>query len=398
MHRERQSSNLAQALLDWFSSNARDLPWRRTIAPYAIWISEIMLQQTQVATVIPYWERWMRALPDVRALAEAPPETVLKLWEGLGYYSRARNAQRAAREILARHGGEFPTRFEDVLALPGVGRYTAGAICSIAFNQPEPILDGNVARVLARVFAVRGDVKRGRANARLWKLAEELVRAAAALPDFRLRGVSDCALQIAENGGFDPAAFARKAGAQMPSFLALAGNCSRLNQALMELGALVCVPREPACDQCPLSSMCEARRTDSVGKYPTPARRVPVIAKRFVAFIVKKSGKFLVRRRPAGGVNAGFWEFPNIETAPGASGPPAGATPFTVESPVPIISLTHSITRHRIRLEAFDAEVAPDALAAGEWKSLRTLEKLPLTAAHRKILVFLLGGKPGRVI
>jgi len=139
-------------LKEWFDLHARHLPWRRTRDPYAIWISEIMLQQTQVRTVIPYWERWMRALPDIAAAAKAKPEKLHKLWEGLGYYTRVRNLQHAAKLICERHGGRFPTRFEEVLALPGVGRYTAGAICSIAFGEPVPILDGNVIRVLSRLF------------------------------------------------------------------------------------------------------------------------------------------------------------------------------------------------------------------------------------------------------
>src|SRR3954465_332219 len=155
------------ALLHWFDKNARDLPWRRTRDPYAIWISEVMLQQTQVKTVIPYWERWMRELPTVARLAKAKPERVLKLWEGLGYYSRARNLQKAAQLIIAEHDRVFPREFEKVLDLPGIGRYTAGAICSIAFGAPKPIVDGNVARVLARYLGIRGDPKSSETNAAL---------------------------------------------------------------------------------------------------------------------------------------------------------------------------------------------------------------------------------------
>jgi len=150
----RAIRRLVPTLLDWFARNARDLPWRHTLDPYAIWVSEIMLQQTQVKTVIPYWQRWVRELPDARALAKAAPEKVLKLWEGLGYYTRARNLQKAAQQIARGRGSKFPTAFDDILALPGVGRYTAGAIASIAFNQPRPILDGNVIRVLTRVFGI----------------------------------------------------------------------------------------------------------------------------------------------------------------------------------------------------------------------------------------------------
>src|SRR5262249_48367585 len=155
----------------WFAVNARDLPWRRTNDPYAVWASEIMLQQTQVKTVIPYWERWIKALPDIGSLARARPERIHKLWEGLGYYTRVRNMEKAAQKIVAEHEGEFPSEFGKVLDLPGIGRYTAGAICSIAFNQPTPILDGNVIRVLARLFGIGGNPRDKKVNEKLWGLA-----------------------------------------------------------------------------------------------------------------------------------------------------------------------------------------------------------------------------------
>ena len=161
----KNARRLARKLIRWFDQHGRDLPWRRRRDPYAVWISEIMLQQTQVKTVIPYFERWMRALPRVADLARARPQRVLKLWEGLGYYSRARHAQAAARIIVKQHGGRFPENLQDLLALPGVGRYTAGAICSIAFNLPAPILDGNVRRVLSRLLGVAGDSARGQRQA-----------------------------------------------------------------------------------------------------------------------------------------------------------------------------------------------------------------------------------------
>ena len=164
--RNPQSSRLAKLLLDWFATDARDLPWRRTRDPYAIWVSEIMLQQTQVKTVIPYWQRWMRELPTLRAAAKASPAKIYKLWEGLGYYTRVRNLQKAAQQIVEKHRGQFPQNFDDVLALPGIGRYTAGAICSIAFNQPTPILDGNVVRVLTRVFGIGENPREKKTNVR----------------------------------------------------------------------------------------------------------------------------------------------------------------------------------------------------------------------------------------
>src|SRR5256886_12318336 len=177
-HRMNQKP-VVRALLKWFGQHARDLPWRRTLDPYAIWVSEVMLQQTQVKTVIPYWERWMAQLPNVTALAKTKPELVLKLWEGLGYYSRARNLQKAAQIIVRDYGGKFPENFHHTIELPGIGRYTAGAICSIAFNQPTPILDGNVIRVLTRLFGITGDPRDKLTGAQLWRLAAELVSVAA---------------------------------------------------------------------------------------------------------------------------------------------------------------------------------------------------------------------------
>src|SRR5207247_11469856 len=184
----------------WFAANARERPWRRTPDSYAVWASEIMLQQTQVKTVLPFWQRWMRKFPSVRALAKAKPIEVLRAWEGLGYYSRVRNFQAAAVIVVQRHGGKLPRTFAEILALPGIGRYTAGAICSIAFNQPTPVLDGNVIRVLARLYAIHGNPKTPRTSESLWQLAEGLVQTAD---------------QLRVNGE---------------------RSCSDLNQALMELG------------------------------------------------------------------------------------------------------------------------------------------------------------------
>jgi A/G-specific adenine glycosylase len=355
-------------LLAWFGENARDLPWRRTRDPYAVWISEIMLQQTQVKTVTAYWERWMRALPDARALARARPARTRKLWEGLGYYARARHAQAAARVMVEKHGGEFPKTYAEALALPGVGRSTAGAVCSIAYNQPAAILDGNVMRVLSRVFGVAGDPRGKPANGRLWGLAQELVK------------IADCGLTSASS--VEPRIADCKEAAGR--------NCGRLNEALMELGALVCAPREPRCPVCPLRAWCFARRGNRVGEFP--ARKAPVRAarRRFVAFIVKQNGRFLARQRPAGGVNALLWEFPNVEIAPGEKNPAAAAAPFVLTGTQPVCRVRHSITRYRILLEAHRAEW-PGAKegAPGVWRTVAQLERLAFTSAHRKILAVL---------
>ena len=280
----RKARKLVPLLLNWFSANARDLPWRRTRDPYAIWVSEIMLQQTQVKTVIPYWERWLRELPTLKAVANASPDKIHKLWEGLGYYTRARNLQKAARQIVAqqsadsksrrRRGNEaqtskkietphvvsykFPENFDDVLALPGIGRYTAGAICSIAFNQPTPILDGNVIRVLTRIFGIAENPKEKETNARLWKLAAELVATAVKHHTPRSSRREEAHSEIGNRQSL------------LTSAATKTGNCSALNQSLMELGALVCTPRNPQCAICPAKKLCVAFRENRVERIAEP--------------------------------------------------------------------------------------------------------------------------------
>jgi len=372
-------------LLDWFGENARDLPWRRTRDPYAIWISEIMLQQTQVKTAAAYWERWMRALPDVRALARAKPARTHKLWEGLGYYARVRNAQAAARVMVEKHGGEFPKTFAEALALPGVGRYTAGAVCSIAYNLPVAVLDGNVMRVLSRVFGVAGDPRRKEANARLWELAGELV----GIAERGLR-TADCSIRpIRRIRRIRPIGPASAIGDDEG---AAGQNCGRLNEALMELGALVCTPREPRCGVCPLRRLCFARREDRVGEFPMLKAAAKTSRRRFAAFIVKKNGRFLARQRPAAGVNARLWEFPNVEIAPEEENPAAAAAPFVLTGTKAVWRVRHTITRHRILLEAYRAELPAHAghgAVPGVWRTRAQLERLAFTAAHRKILAAL---------
>lgn len=311
---------IVNILLRWFAANARDLPWRRTRDPYAIWVSEIMLQQTQVGTVIPYWERWMRQLPDIRSLARASEQQVLKLWEGLGYYTRARNLHRAAKLL---NGDPFPTKFEDILALPGIGRYTAGAICSIAFDHPTPVLDGNVRRVLSRVFAT---------NHGLWELAEKLVTRTA--------------------------------------------ECGALNQALMEVGAMICMPREPRCTECPVRACCLARKSNHIDEFPAKPKRAEITHRRFAVFVYEHKGRYLVRQRPHDVVNAGLWEFPNREV----NDNPVGKG-------TPICSFQHTITRYRIAVEAFLLRRKTNA--EGKWLPLARLDQLPFSSAHRKIIIAL---------
>lgn len=352
-----KAKRLVPLLLEWFSQNARDLPWRRTRDPYAIWVSEIMLQQTQVKTVMPYWERWMCELPTIDSLAQASPEKIHKLWEGLGYYTRVRNMQKAAQEILAQHGGKFPARFDDVLELRGIGRYTAGAICSIAFNQPMPILDGNVVRVLTRVFGISENPREKKTNAELWQLAHNLVLHA--------------------------------------SRFAHPESCSHLNQSLMELGALICTPRQPQCDCCPVSRHCIARIQNSTDHLPNLGERVAATPRRFAAFILEDKGRWLVRQRPADVVNAHLWEFPNVELAGPVTSPQQavksalGISPRRLE---PVCTIRHSITRYRITLDAFTIRETPDAQWSrieGSWLKRAELEKLSFPSAHKKILASL---------
>jgi A/G-specific adenine glycosylase len=337
---------LVPALLSWFSANARDLPWRRTRDPYAVWVSEIMLQQTQVKTVVRYWERWMRELPTIQAAAKASPAKLHKLWEGLGYYTRVRNLQKAAQQIIVKHNGKFPNNFDDILALPGIGRYTAGAIASIAFNQPRPILDGNVIRVLTRVFGIGTGPREKRTNAHLWQLATELV------------------VHATRNTQH-------------------AAPCSDLNQSLMELGALVCTPRSPDCAACLISEQCVAFRENRQEEFPNLGKRKAFTALRFVAFVIERNGRFLVRQRPHGVVNAHLWEFPNIEIGARLCEPQHSATSLK-----PLCTIKHSITRYRITLEAYRAKLAsPRSKPDGQWLTLKQLDRLAFTSAHKKILV-----------
>lgn len=355
----RNSGILVDAILKWFDKNARDLPWRRTSDPYGIWISEIMLQQTQVKTVIPYWNRWMQKFPNIEALAKAKPDEVLKHWEGLGYYSRSRNISHAAKIILSKHKGIFPHDFDEIIALPGIGPYTAGAICSIAFNQPAPILDGNIIRVLTRVFGIRTNPREARTNKRLWKLATDLVKQAGQVRHRHRHA------------------------------------CSKFNQGLMELGATVCTPRNPQCAACPLRLHCTAFKKDLMAVLPNLRPHRDVQRCRVLAFVVVHENRFLVRRRPAVGINAGLWEFPNLETPSRDDGTTTAAKfclGFEPHQIQPLCNINHTITRSRIRLEVFTCRIEqrpPRLPRSIEWRSLSQLEELAFPSAHRKIVEML---------
>jgi A/G-specific adenine glycosylase len=377
-------------LLDWFSANARDLPWRRTRDPYAIWVSEIMLQQTQVKTVMPYWERWMRELPTIESVTKASSDKIHKLWEGLGYYTRARNLQKAAKQIVAecrRRGNEsqiksgkqsetpyvvsyeFPKTFNEILELPGIGRYTAGAICSIAFNQPTPILDGNVIRVLTRVFGIAENPKEKKTNQLLWNLAEQIVSRAKNAKTTKEKNSSQTSRPSRETN-----------------------SCSFLNQSLMELGALICTPRNPQCLSCPVKKHCVAFKENRVEQLPNLGEREKATARRFIAFVIERDGKFLVRQRPEKVVNAHLWEFPNFEINGSKLSPKeVFQKQFAVE-PLqlqPLRTVKHSITRYRITLEAFHVQLTKSPKNfEGRWLSHSQFDSLAFTAAHKKLASF----------
>ncbi|MCL6603256.1 MAG: A/G-specific adenine glycosylase [Paenibacillus sp.] len=270
-------------LLEWYHQQKRDLPWRRHRNPYYIWVSEIMLQQTRVDTVIPYFQRFIERFPSVEALADAPEEDVLKCWEGLGYYSRARNLQHAARQVKEQYGGNVPDDKEAVFSLKGVGPYTAGAILSIAFNRPEPAVDGNVMRVLSRYFLIEDDIAKGPTRIKMERLAAELI------PE---------------------------------------GTASHFNQALMELGALVCTPKSPRCLTCPVMEHCAGRIAGCETSLPVKTKAKPPRPEERLAALIEgrgaHAGRVLIRQRPTSGLLARMWELPHWP-APPAEGAAPGA-------------------------------------------------------------------------
>jgi len=270
----RPNAAFQKKLLAWFRAHRRELPWRASRDPYRVWVAEVMLQQTRIAAVLPYYRRFLKAFPNVRTLARARESKVLRLWSGLGYYSRARNLQRAAKEIVARHKGKFPRTLEAAMALPGVGRYTAAAVLSIAYGVPLAVLDGNVARVLARLGAVRGDLRSPRRWSRFMREAETLL-ATHAPGDW--------------------------------------------NQALMELGETVCTPQTPHCDACPVSRWCRARALDLTREIPAPrAKRAPISIRIAAAILRDPRGRTILVRDPGAHDDVLFsrmWQFPAVEVA-----------------------------------------------------------------------------------
>lgn len=347
-----------RALLRWYRANRRDLPWRRTRDPYAIWISEAMLQQTRVETAIPYYHRFLERFPDVAALATADLDDVLGAWAGLGYYSRARNLRKAAQAVVESHGGALPADAAALRSLPGVGRYTAGAVSSIAFDRPEPVVDGNAIRVLSRLRGIREDVKSAPVVRRLWDEAEQLVKG---------RSPGD------------------------------------LNQALMELGATLCSPRAPRCPDCPLSRHCDARAEGDAESLPVKAPKKAPRRVEAVAGWLVRGGKVLAVRRAEGGLLAGMWDLPGAELE-AREDPGAGlaralreGVGLSVAGAEHAGAVEHVFTHRRMRLHVFRCagvrgRVKLRGFSDHRWVSAASLGNLPQGALTRKALALVAPG------
>ena len=338
-------------LAQWFALHARDLPWRRHRDPYAIWVSEIMLQQTQVATVEPYFLRFLQAFPTVADLAQADTRPLMRLWEGLGYYRRAQQLHDAAKMIVREHEGAFPREFEAVRRLPGIGRYTAGAILSIAFDARLPILEANTVRVFSRLLAYDGDTTTAAGQKLLWAMAE------AVLPE---RGVG------------------------------------QFNQALMELGSQVCLRRTPRCTECPVAMLCLANARNLQANIPRVKEKPPAEARHEAAVIVGRKRRVLLLEIPAGQRWAGLWDFPRFAVQ--AENGPAllreltealrRQTGIEVRIGRRLAQLTHSVTRFRITLDCYEAEYVrrfSDVPISLHWLRPEELEQYPLCTSGRKL-------------
>lgn len=353
----QQRINLTARLLAWYADHRRDLPWRRTRDPYRIWVVEVMLQQTQVTTVLPYYARFMARFPTVKALAAASLDDVLKLWEGLGYYGRARHLHAAAQRVVAEFGGQIPDTMEGLLSLPGIGRYTAGAVLSIASGQDLPAPDGNVRRVLCRVFAIEEDVTRGAGQRRLWQLAQSL------LPP---------------------------------------GQAGDFNQALMDLGAMVCTHRAPLCHLCPLADECLAYQMGLQEQFPVRGPRRAVPHYEVTAGVVwNGDGLFLIAQRRPEGLLGGLWEFPGGKREPNETLEDclrrelAEELDIKVAVDAPLTVVQHAYTHFRITLHAFHCRLVggqrPRALDCADWAwiAIDDVERYAFSAADHKIIAAL---------
>lgn len=339
---------MQKSLLAWFGTAKRDLPWRRNSDAYGVWISEAMLQQTRVSTVIDYWLAFMGSFPTVQDLAQASEEQVLARWSGLGYYSRARSLHRAAQSIVADHGGEFPRDRKAALALPGVGEYTAGAVLSIAYGLPEALVDGNVERVFTRVFGLRAVSGSAPLRKHSWDLARRC-------------------LEESFPGDW--------------------------NQALMELGATVCTPGEPDCSTCPWSRGCLARKRGEAAAWPSPKPRRKPVDLKVSGLWIEDGSRLLLSRRPSKGSMASMWELPSQQSdCPGASPLWSGDwTPgLRVAGQKALLEAKHAITHHRIQMTVLEGKATQKAVSSNpsflRWFAWSELESLPLTGLTCKAM------------
>lgn len=330
-------------LLRWFEKKGRDLPWRKTRDPYAIWVSEIMLQQTQVATVIPYYQRFLESFPTVDRLAKSDLSKVLKTWEGLGYYSRVRNLHRASKIVLKQFKGKIPDNLSELLSLPGIGRSTAGAILSIAHNKEAPILDGNVKRVLSRLFAISENPKKT-VNL-LWEISESLI----------------------------------------PK-----GRSNSFNQAIMDLGATICTPKDPLCNHCPLCRICEGKASGNPERYPSKGMKKNIPHVVALAAVIQKDGKVLLNQRHPKGLLGGLWEFPNWKIEEKRRlrlrlrNCISKEMKMKVEVKEFIGTFKQTYSHFKLALHIFNCE-ATHGRGKGKWIYPRNLHLLPMSRIHRRI-------------
>lgn len=345
------TTEITQRLLAWYREHSRSLPWRGVTDPYRVWVSEIMLQQTRVDTVIPYYQRWMKHFPSLAHLALASEQEVLKVWEGLGYYSRGRNLQRAARMVMDEHGGELPRQRQHLQKLPGIGRNTAAAIASIAFGEDEPALDGNIRRVLTRLFDVGLPARSTEGEKRLWQLAAEN-------------------LPTGKAGGY--------------------------NQALMDLGATICTPRTPACERCPLSGLCQAHALNLQAERPVSVKRAPIPHHIVTAAVLRRGGRVMITQRPPDGLLGGLWEFPGGKLESGETlaaslqreiGEELGVQ---IEVNHAIGVYRHAYTHFRVTLHAYECRLIrgePRAIHASDlrWVKPQALSRYPMGKIDRQI-------------
>ncbi len=352
MNSHVSSITLQKKLLTWYEKEKREMPWRNDLNPYRILVSEFMLQQTQVKTVISYFERWMKSFPSLQKLAKAQESTVLKHWEGLGYYSRARNLKKTAQLILKNYSGKIPDSMDEILKLPGVGRYTAGAILSIAFGQKVPVLDGNVKRVLSRIFLLKENGGDRKSENILWETMHNL------LPETRA-------------GDF--------------------------NQAFMELGATVCLPKNPLCLLCPLKQNCKAQKTGEQNLYPPRKQKTPSIKIEVSAAVILRRNKIYIQKRKLGGLMGGLWEFPGGKFEPGESAEQCLTREIKEEMGVALhideklMTVKHSYTRFRVTLHVFlcriqSGRVSPTQCEEWDWVKIEELDSYPFPAANVKII------------